>query len=344
MMSSARKTLHLAGSPEDLFSHMVLWGLAAICEDAGLEEVRGSWSTDLPTHPILHVRADPEDVAEAVLAHARLRAAEDSWLRETFALRDGAKPTTIATMAPRTAYPTTQAAWQELTDAQDQVTRRLPSALDARLIAGLGVRAWWRWEGTSQRPDRGCNQWEMRTRNRGMDVVKDRLLPLASEVQGWSVQAVLDGLRGDAVNDAVGKNAATSRTATGFRLPGPVDNARAWCALWGLSLLPVLPRRDSGGHSPAWVRRADVEDAQQNQLLMVVPSRPLGTARVSALLNSKQLLTAAQSARYTPAERDSALRWLGKRGAHLVMAFPVRVGGSASAPERQALSGKLVTA
>lgn len=79
----------------------------------------------------------------------------------------------------------------------------------------------------------------MVTRNQGQEFVQGRLLPLAQKVAERSVQAVQDGLMGKDIVDEAGKNSATSRTATGLHAPSKTDNARAWCALMGVSAFPT---------------------------------------------------------------------------------------------------------
>lgn len=346
-MTTPAHRLDMAGSAFDLFNHMALWGLAAICADAGIQGVRGSWTDGRVTNAVLWSAADGREVAQAVIAHAQRRAEPGSWLTETFDVSSTAKPSVVATMAPRTASPTSDERWGDLDAEAHRIENALPSALDEALLAGLGYRAWWVYEGRNRRPDRGCSVWEMRTRNKGTDVVADRLLPLAREVASWSGEKVLAGLEGTESDDVVGGNAATSRSATGFRLPGPADNARAWCALWGLSLLPVMPALRHGGHTPAWAPRHSVSSSPLHHLLMVVPDQPMPPARFARLQASSQLVTAAtdMADRNTPRplpERRLALSWLRERGAGVVLRFPVQYVGSASAPERQALAGERV--
>jgi CRISPR-associated protein Csb3 len=350
-MNAETTQLRLAGSPEDLFSHMVLWGVAAICADAGISGIRGRWSSDRTPVPVLHATASAEEIANAVQRHVLNRSVEGSWLKEEFELRDGRRsPSYVATMAPRTAAPASAAEWRRLDADTARVGADLPSALDEQLIAGLGYRSWWVMEGKGMRPDRGCSQWEMRTRNKGTDMVRDRLRPLAAEVSGWSPEKILAGLVGESTDDAVGKGSLDSRSATGFRLPGPVDNARAWCALWALSLLPVIPQLRGGGRDPAVAPRRSVAGSDLHHLLMVVPAEPMPLARFVRLQNSAQLVVAAQDSAEPDgtvpldiaAQRRASQRWLAERGATRLLRFPVRYVGSASAPERQTLTGTAV--
>lgn len=342
-MTASVISIRLQGNVLDLFSHMILWGLAEICADAGLTGARGHWTDDPSPVPVLTVQAEiPEEVARAVHAHATRRAAEGSWLRSV-AHPDPSKAGTVATFAPRSAMPVSAGAWQALDQRMEGERRSLPSPLDGRLLQGLGYRSWWVIRDKKMRTDLGCSPWEMRTRNKGTDVVADRLLPLAAAVSTWSEEKILQGLTGAAMDDVVGKNAADSRSATGFRLPGPVDSARAWCALWGLSFLPVLPSLGAGATAPAFVHKSALEDTDQSQLLIVVPAKPMPIARFAQLQRSASLIATVKAPSSDPGARLSALTWLRARGASTVLRFPVRVVGSTSAPERQALSGVEVT-
>lgn len=334
-------SLALVGRIDDLFSHMALWGLAAICEDEGLAGVRGHWTDSAEPRPVLHCTgASALGIAEAVRRHAAARAARGSWMWAESPV-DPSKPgSTVSTLAPRTAAPVSPEAWHALDADQERAMGSLPSLIDERLVQGLGYRSWWMTESNGKiRQDHGTAAWEMRTRNKGMDVVRDRLRLLAVAVAAWPPEKVLSGLIGEASDDEIGHNKEDSRSATGFRRPGPVDNVRAWCALWALSALGVTPNRRDGGTSPAFITRRAVLGEGRHQLLIAVPSAPLPLARFRTLQRSAQLVRSASTAELASGERGRALAWLRNRGADAILRFPVEVSGSASAPERQAMHG-----
>ncbi len=332
----------LDGDIQVLLSHMVLWGLAAICEDAGLAGIRGSWSDNASPRPVLHVDASRDDVAQAVIDHAARCAAQGSWLTRTTCVSADGKGE-VALGAPRTAAPANSEIWRRV-DAEHRVLLDdLESRLDQRLLLGFGYRSWWAVERSGKiRADFGCNAWEMRTRNKGTDVVKDRLLPLAREVHAWSVSGILDGLTGARLNDSVGKNDAMSRTGTGFCLPRPVDNARAWCALWGLANLPVMAHATKGGVSPALLASSDVPGQDRRHLVMFGSRRPLTLARVRAILRSSQLPCASSPESADAGQFTRAVSWCRAHGLDIAIRFPIDVVGSTSAPERRALNGEVV--
>ena len=332
----------LDGDIQVLLSHMVLWGLAAICEDMELPGILASWS-DTPTpQPILHVDASKDDVAQAVIDHATRSADHDSWLSKTTCVSaDGKRAVALA--APRTAAPANDEIWRRVDEEHCALLDDLESRLDQRLLLGFGYRSWWAVERSGKiRADFGCNAWEMRTRNNGTDVVKDRLLPLAREVQAWSISEVLDGLTGTRLNDVVGKNDAMSHTGTGFCLPQPVDNARAWCALWGLANLPVMAHTSRGVVSPALLSASDIPGQNRRHLVMFGSRRPMTLARARAILRSSQLPQASAPESVDAGQFRRAVGWCRAHGVDIAIRFPVDVVGSASAPERRALHGQVV--
>lgn len=331
--------LQIDGEIDDLFSHMTLLGLAAILEDAGVPGVRLWWDEDeravLSGGGLTALSA-----AELIHTHASERSSAESWLHDRFTFSNGKKSTTVSTVAPRTASPEQPEDWQRLEAAREASLDKMTALLDHRLLAGLGYRSWWYYRGKEQRADVGANIWEMRTRNRGTEFVADRLLPIANVVASWSVDDVWRGILGEKIDDTHGKNSLDSRTPTGLSLPRPVDNARAWCALWALSLLPVAHLVDPSAAYPAYVPRRGVREDELHQLIMPVPNKPTSLSRMRAMLRSSQLITAvADREESSLLKRQAAWEWMQQQGAAAILRFPVRYVGSTSAPERQALSG-----
>src|SRR5690606_39049936 len=131
--------------------------------------------------------------------------------------------------------------WHSLQQQRWHAIDGTPTGLDQRFIGALGEPAYWAASNDGIRPDNGASAWEMKTRNRGEDFVRNRLSLLAKSVSQRGEQQVLSGLLGTSIVDEVGKNGLDSRTPTGLAAPGVADNARAWCALWAISLFPVRP-------------------------------------------------------------------------------------------------------
>jgi CRISPR-associated protein Csb3 len=185
----------------------------------------------------------------------------------------------------------------------------------------------------------------MKTRNRGEEFVGNRLRPLAERVAHRTAGQVEAGLTGTVVVDELGKDDVDSRTATGLTMPGPTDNAVAWCALWGLSQFPVIAQvtraSRTAGHLPAKPRAAH---ERRGSLYVPVPIRPIGLARLRSIVLSGQLAVAA-----SPNDQEgdlldveAARAWLADRGIGAIVRFPIGEYGSASAPERRALLGRVV--
>ena len=112
---------------------------------------------------------------------------------------------------------------------------QLKRDIDLELIGALGEPAYWRFASNGPRPDEGANRWEMKTRNRGEDFVRNRLRQLARIVADRDATAIVSGLTGHTVEDEAykGKRSDESRTATGLTSPRFTDSALAWCACGG---------------------------------------------------------------------------------------------------------------
>lgn len=281
----------IAGEIDDLFSHMTLLGLASIVEDAGGERVRVHWNAE--EQPVLGVAGDVGilQISEMILRHAEVHSSDSSWLRDRFEFKNGTKVSDISVLGPRTASPTEIDDWRALEDRRQVSMGKLEGALDCRFVQGLGYRSWWHKLKKQNRPDKGANIWEMKTRNKGGELIRDRLLPLAEIVGGGSIEGIEAGILGHQVKDVHGSNQLNSRTPTGFSVPRPTDNVRAWCALWGLGMLPVMPMRDPSNAYPSYLPRRSLDSDDRHQLLMPVPNSPISLVRMRGLLRSNHLPT-----------------------------------------------------
>ncbi len=229
-------TLRIRGDVRSALTHLAAYGLAAIVEDATgatclLQASNGGAAVHLPTG------VTELDAATIVRDHAQARL--DGWPTRV-------RPTGTGVMSPRGHSPTDDAEWLALQrdrhELLDEAYAPTPTWLDLDMMCALGEPAYWytRHDGR-QDLDRGASRWEMKTRNRGEDFVANRLSKLCARVAARDPQAVLEGVRGDAPLDEEGRGAVDSRTPTGLSAPAPTDNALAWCALWGISLLPTTP-------------------------------------------------------------------------------------------------------
>lgn len=334
----------LGGStPTELFSHMLLYGLASILEDAGVTDLRLSWTSGMAPRPQLSATdVDANRMAEIVHTHATVRAAATAW--PTASIDSGGRPRGL--MSPRLgALREDEAAWEALQRGRHAVLDELSLQGrwgDLRLLAGLGEPSYWRRNRERQLlQDDGASRLEMQPRNQGSEIVSNRFRPLAASVSRRSPDSVRQGVLGSLVLDEIGRDAPDSRTPTGLRSPGPTDNAQAWCALWGLSAVPVCLQVHQ-------VARTSLHHGPSGRGAFVVPTwRETWTpARLRSVLLHRSVTEAAPES--VAADDESAGRaekaraWLGARGVAALVRFPVGRFGSDSAPERRALAGQVL--
>lgn len=331
--------------PKTMLSHMALYGLAAIVEDGGLEDVRLSWTRGMAPLPVLSApRATPETIGEVVRAHAARHATPESWPSRT--VRDG-EPRAL--MSPRLSVISSDEGWRSLQRRRHDVLDRLTQArelLDLRLIAALGEPSYWRFNRQGQRlQDDGASRLEMQPRNQGSEFVGNRIRPLAVAVAARTAAAVSDGLLGRSVRDEIGKDEPTSRTPTGFASPGPTDNALAWCALWGISQFPIALRRVPAGREGFATTTGHLGRGTGGRFYVPVWDGHWRTARLRSIVASDQLRRFAGSglpANEGGSDDPAAGQWLASRGVYAAVRFAVERFGSDSAPERRAMIGEFV--
>jgi CRISPR-associated protein Csb3 len=330
----------LAGSdPRVLLSHLALFGLGAILEEAEAHP-RLEWTGGMAPRPTVHgAGCGRADVAAAVRAHAARRAQPDAWVSRT--MLDKGKLRGL--MSPRLTTLAIPGGWCDLEERRnetiDQVTV-LQAVLDLRMLGALGRPAYWRMHQRQRRQDDGASRWEMQPRNQGSEFVGTRLSPLARAVAARSDDEILGGLTGAEPIDEVGHGKADSRTPTGLAAPGPTDNALAWCALWGISQLPLALRARqpavTSGHvgrsSVGWFHTLAWEgDWRMARLRSMVASRQAREVAESHVLHRSEGRAVAGVL-----GDETARSWLAARGVSAVVCFPVSRHGSDSAPERRA--------
>lgn len=315
----------------ELFTHALLWGAAAIAEDAGVPAVRVGWTGSgmSPTPQLVGDDLDEQRLAAIVRDHAAAHCAAESWIAA--ALPSEQKR---GLFSPRVgALGADAAAWRLLHDTREAALDRLPGAtLDLRLIGALGEPAYWgRIVNKRVAEEQGASRLEMQPRNQGSEFVGSRLRPLASIVARRMVTEIAAGLAGRAVRDEMGRDRPDSRTATNLRPLGATDDAAAWVALWGLSTAPVahLARRmtRTATHVPA---------ASGAGSFRVPVWRGWWTpARLRTVLASKALVSGTGEEQVDATSRE----WLVQHGVRGLVEMNVNVSGSNSAPERRAVTG-----
>lgn len=331
--------VRLAGDMQIALGHLAAVGVAGILEAAGHRPVRFFWGEAHGSGPVVRSELDEEGIASLVLAHARHACRPESWLNA--GITDGPR-SGVALFSPRVKA----ASLDEWPAYLHERHARMPApgpgwdGLDHRLIGALGEPAWWR-QTQGGSPDAGASRWEMKARNRGEEFIEHRLRKLARIVAERDVDGVLAGLVGATIRDEAGSDKEDSRTATGLATPGPVDNAVAWCALWGLHVLPPVRRTESVSWSPAMAPQGRTHP---QTTVLPVYTKPVSCARYRSVLTSRRFGTLLSTAdAYAALHVDEATRaWLIDQGIRALIVFQIRKVGSSTAPERQILAGEQV--
>ena len=346
--------LVISGNHDDALTHLLLVGLASILDDADETlDCRIRWKGfDQAAISVSKDSFDWLDCARIVHDHAE-RWSTSTWLNATGVYAtDGADDgaASKATLSPRLGRFPTRAAWQRLQDDRQAAIDGLQTALDHRYVGALGEPSYWCGSPDDQDPDRGATRWEMVTRNKGKEFIGGRFLPLAKAVAARRVEQVADGLRGMSVTDEVGKDKPNSRTSTGLHHPSATDNARAWCALIGVSMFPIARSTQARKESTA----AFFPMKGQREPCAILPlwAKPWTLAKYRAVVRSRALLTVGLDARLQPDadERKTAdinavavqrsRRWLTAQGVTACMIFRQYVSNNKSAPERWLKKGE----
>lgn len=318
--------------------HFAGYGLSAILEEAGERDVRLHWSNEAkPKLTLSGLHAQPKQVAEAVHEHALAHNRIESWVQRTTQIEGTQKTFEVGLFSPRIGAPGHPEEWVRLYKARRAALDMEHNGgwLDSMMLQALGEPAYWLLDTKLPEPDRGASRWEMKTRNRGEDFTRNRLALLAKTVAARTPDAIASGLSGAATTDEAGKDAPESRSGTGFVLPGPVDNAVAWCALWGLSSFRLTHRIGRQTFTPGADPQTRVHPAQ---MVLPIVAEPTSPAKLRRILRSRAFDAAAFGPSESP-ERAVGRETLRGDGVTSLVTFKVRVAGSPSAPERQILAG-----
>lgn len=319
----------LGGAISNALTHFAGFGLAAILEDQGNSSLRMHW--DEGTSPSLVITGVTADEVGAAVHNHAASIGEDHWI---LAQLDDARRQGASLFSPRIRSATGREEWETYSSQRRQYLTAVLGRLDRSMLHGLGEPAHWHHTHKDNQPDRGASRWEMKTRNRGEELVTHRLRPLLKAIRSRSTEELAAGLSGNQLVDIEKK--ADSRTGTGFTKPGPVDAAVAWCALWGISWMPTVHQVHQMSQSPAVFPRTRVHP---DRAALPILAKPVSFPLVRAVLRSRQLDVAAFSP--DDAEARTSRRWLSDRGVVGLARFRIHLGGSASAPERHLQDGTL---
>ena len=286
-----------------------------------------------------------------VSGHAGQAADRGSWLHRSITLKGSSR----ALMSPRLTTFGDETTWRRAQENRHKVLDSLTDQgrwLDLRFLAALGEPCYWITDrqGAIQQ-DSAASRLEMQPRNIGSEFVGNRLRKIADAIAARTAAQVLSGLLGGSVRDEAGGDAADSRTATGLAGPGPTDNALAWCALWGISQLPLAMRIRGMAVTTGHLGRG-----RQEFFYLPIWRSPWRPARLRSMLTSNQLRVAASSGQnhvgrlmgnppgatdpapvpmHTESEITAAQHWLAEHGTDGVIRLPIHRFGSDNAPERR---------
>ena len=326
--------------PHVLLSHLALYGLAAILQSEGTPGLRAGWTSGGNPQPYVTAPAmDDAVVGNLISQHARSAQAEGSWLHRDITLNG----TSRALMSPRLTPFGDDQTWRQAQRSRHDVLDDLTASsrwLDMRLLAALGEPCYWsRIRQDVILQDDGASRLEMQPRNQGSEFVGNRLRKLADAVTARDPGQILAGLRGETIRDEIGGDKPDSRTATGLASLGPADNALAWCALWGISQLPLAMRVSATAATSGHLGRSRSE-----WFYVPVWRGAWHPARLRSILASASLrVMAATGLDMCPdAEISAARAWLSARDVEGLVRFPIRRFGSDNAPERRAMRGELI--
>lgn len=328
------------GTYQQALTHFAALGAAAILEDDGYRDLRLQWSEEPTSRLILNVpNADQLEVSAVVREHAIRHTDPQSWVQRIATIDTGKKSVEVGMFSPRIAVPGSARGWQALyEDRRWCLDNPFNSRwLDAIMLQALGEPAFWQVEGKNPRYDEGASRWEMKTRNRGEDFTRNRLALLAQTVSARTPEQILEGLTGLSVSDS--KEGPNSRTGTGLVPPGSVDDAVAWCGLWGISAFPIFPRIAGIAVTPgAW----PVDRFHTEEMVLPMSTRPLSPSKLRRILRSEVFAVASMKVGQdglAQADRMVARNQLLSDGVRGLVTLPIRKAGSGTAPERQVLSG-----
>lgn len=323
----------------DAFSHMMVVGLASILEDQAERtctlQWRGFREVELSTSDGLDVHA----MAEQVSNHVN-RWKSSLWLcSEGDYTQKGDGRSIHATMSPRLSALGEPDGWRLLQVNREQALDACETVGDCRYFGALGQPAYWSISNGSIAADGGASRWEMVTRNRGQEFIGGRLLPLARELAEWPVEHIEQGLLGAAVRDNIGGDKPTSRTATGLHGPQATDNARAWCALMGVSAFPTVV--SNGAQRDPSAALMQLRGGIRYAVLPVFEGE-WTLSRYRAVLRSKALAQYGIAQAHnvladgasSPLSVDIGGGWLQDKGVVACVLFNQYMSDNTSAPER----------
>ncbi|MDO5076188.1 aldehyde dehydrogenase [Corynebacterium sp.] len=348
-------TLTIGQGIQSALSHFALYGLALLCDEQWPGEVRIRWTEERESKAELSIpNVSEAEVADLLLAYARKLSEPNAWPQIRKFYGSEKSRAERAPFSPRFKPIDHVANTDDWRDHQAFRLRALDACIQTadfvslQWIVGLGEAAYWRCDLKNKRPDEGASRWEMKTRNKGEEFVKDRLGPMVKELSTWSNAKVLEGITGRSIDDSLGKQKLDSRTSTGLTSPAPTDVALAFAGLLGIALFPLAHNTSGLSITPCAWRTSDLHP---RKIVLPIPTEPLSLGRIRNILTSEAMATMVEhygseglntdTSETFDVTVDASTTWLRARGITACSVFPILKAGSDSAPERQIQRGQV---
>lgn len=341
--------IRLGGDVTDASTHFAQIGLAAILNDAGIDAVRLFWENGPSARAVVTWEGDA-DVGQIVKDHASRCCQKDSWVSQSEVVQTPRGEMRLGWFSPRiTAATTTEESSEWVGRRRHKLDDLSLKPIDRAMIGALGEPAYWRRSAGATgkcEPDHGATRWDMVARWRGDNFVPHGLYKYAGFVSKRSSQLVGDGLSGSSLVDEADDDSKEKlhMTPLGFRNRSLMDNATAWCMLWGISATTLVPRPKSDTASKGFSQTSGVHPRNRthpSHVTLPVFQTPTSLTRWSAVLRSKVWdgVVAALDLSIFPAAMAAEVS---KLGIHHAVRFATEVVESEGAPEPRLKGGVLV--
>lgn len=318
----------LTGGLDSALTHFAMIGLAEILREAGASSIRLWWQDSAKAKPT--VSWDGPDAADAVLAHARRQASQDSWVQAKISFITKKKGS-YGLFSPRLKIPQETADIQRFADHRNHYLDSGLTLLDYLMISNLGEPGYWHPD--YQKDHNSASRWEMKTSNGGREFIGGHLSKLADEVSERDRDSIEAGLTGRELSDTFVKNKSVPRTAAGLTPPGPVDNALAWCGLWGISGFTLIP--STGKQIGATAGASPQQVKHPKHLLIPITGEPISPSAWRALMASRAVIDIVST---EESSKITAMDYLKARGVLGICKFPVFTT-NVNNPEQMILNG-----
>lgn len=254
----------------DLFSHMVLLGIAQIVSWNEDDAVTLCWKNPEMVE-VDHVLSSLsiDEVAQAVWDFKELVKSERDIISKKVAVDSKENPTYRSPLSPRIgplghsnlcAYFDTRIRILDSVEQED--------LLLSKMVGSLGLPAYWEHECLGKKKptlDEGASKWEMSNRRSGLEFFTNEYLDATSQIDEYSIEEIKRHLCGDT------KTYGKDSYVCGFHEPSKVDVLMAWIAYQGLSSFPTRPVSDSDTRASLSVSTIESKLGGKSKIWFVLP-------------------------------------------------------------------------